>query len=120
MSEREHRFTPTSLFITGALLIWMADFVAVYVFAALACARNFAAVRVVGLPIVPFAAILLSIGAAATTAMVLRSALRTMRDTRTSEHSRFLGFVAVMTSVLAMIAIVLLSLPPLVTSACTR
>jgi ascorbate-specific PTS system EIIC-type component UlaA len=120
MSERERRFTPTTLFITGALLIWMADFIAVYVFAALACARGFADVRVVGMPIVPFVAMLLSVAAGVTTAVLLRSALKIMRDSRSSEHSRFLGFVAVTTSVLAMIALVLLSLPPLVVSACTR
>lgn len=37
----EKRFVRSALFATGGLLIWAADFLFVYAFAALACARGF-------------------------------------------------------------------------------
>lgn len=120
MSEREHRFTPTTLFITGALLVWMADFMVVYVFAALACARGFADVRVLGAPIVPLVTTACTIAAAVVTVILLRRGLAQLQSAVATEHARFIGFVAFMTSVLGIIALVLLSLPPLVVSACQR
>lgn len=117
---REHRFLSTTLFIAGSLLIWIADFTIVYVFAALACARGFADVRVLGLPTVPVVTILSSIVSAIATFVLFHKAALILRDTAASEHSRFIGFVALTTSVLAMIALVLLALPPLIVSACAR
>ena len=116
----EHRFTPTSLFIVGALLIWLADFVVVYVFAALACARGFASVTVLGMPIVAFVSTLCTVAAAVVTVMLLRGGLAAMRASASTEHERFIGFVVFTTSILAILALVLLSLPPLVISACAR
>lgn len=118
--EREHRFTPTTLFIVGALLVWMTNFLVVYVFAALACARGFADLRVLGLPIVPVATTLSCVAAAIVTGALLRRGFALMRAAVLSEHARFIGFVAFMTSTLAMIGLVMLALPPLVVSACAR
>ena len=39
IESHERPFTRTTFLITGGLLIWIANFVFVYVFAALACAR---------------------------------------------------------------------------------
>jgi hypothetical protein len=36
------RFTGTAFFVTGGLLVWAADFLFLYVFAALSCERGFA------------------------------------------------------------------------------
>jgi hypothetical protein len=118
--DREHRFTPTTLFITGSLLVWMANFVVVYVIAALACARGFADMRLAGLPIVPVATTACSVAAAVVTFVLLRRGARELRDRAGSDHSRFLGFVALTTSVLALIALVLVALPALLTGACQR
>lgn len=116
--HREYRFTPTTLFIVGALLVWLANFVIVYVFAALACARGFAAIRLIGVPIVPAVTTVSLLAAAAATIVLLRKGAIKARDAAQSEHSRFIGFVALMTSVLAIIALALLALPPLVVNAC--
>ena len=120
MSEREHRFTPTSLLLVGSLLIWMADFVVVYVFAALACARGFASSRVFGMPIVAAVTTMCTVAAAVCTVFLLRHGLAAMRNTASTEHGRFIGFVAFTTSVLAILAFILLALPPLAISACAR
>jgi len=118
--DHEHRFTPTTLFIAGSLLVWMADFVLVYVFAALACARGFADVEVARLPIVPVVTTACSLAAGVITFVLLRKGFIAMRADAASEHSRFLGFVTLTTSVLALISLVLIALPPLLTSACER
>jgi hypothetical protein len=44
----QHRFASTTFLITGGLLVWMADFVFVYVFVAVACARGFADIVILG------------------------------------------------------------------------
>lgn len=119
-SNREHRFTPTILFIVGSLLIWLANFVIVYVIGALACARGFADVRILGIPLVSIAATASSLAAAAVTVALLRKGHIALRDRYASEHSRFIGFVALMTSALAFIALVLVALPPLMVVACAQ
>ncbi|MGH8176397.1 MAG: hypothetical protein ACREV5_09070, partial [Steroidobacter sp.] len=86
----QHRFTPTAFFIWGGLLIWAADFLFVYVFAALACARRFADERVAGFAIVPFATTAASIVALLATAGVMWRALRRAHGAHTDEHSRFI------------------------------
>lgn len=118
--EREHRFTATTLFIVGSLLVWTANFVVVYVIGALACARGFEDVRLLGLPIVSIATIASSLIAAAVTIVLLRKGLLVWRARGSSEHSRFIGFVALMTSGLALIALVLVALPPFMVVACAR
>jgi hypothetical protein len=121
MSEhREHPFTSTTLFIAGSMLIWLANFVVVYVIAALACARGFAAVRLLGLPIVPVLTIVSSIAAAVVTLLLLRRGAAALHDGAQTAHARFIGFIVLASSVLALIALVLLALPPLLVSACAR
>lgn len=118
--QREHRFTSTTLFIVGSLLVWLANFVVVYVIAALACARGFAAAQLLGMPLVPAVTTLSSLAAAVVTFVLLRTGASALRERGASEHSRFIGFVAFMTSVLGLIALVLIALPPLVIVACSR
>lgn len=119
-AEKQHAFIPTTVFITGALLAWLSAFVIVYVFAALACARNFASVTIFGLPIVPVVTTLTCIVTGIATVLLLRKGMAALRARTQDEHERFIGFVAFATSGLALIALVLLSLPPLLTSACAR
>ena len=40
--DEQHAFLTTTLFISGALLVWLGTFSVVYIFAALACAKAFA------------------------------------------------------------------------------
>jgi hypothetical protein len=116
--QQPHRFTPTTLFVTGGLLIYLTNFVVVYVFAALACARGFSAVRFAHMPIVTLAAIASTLIAIVGTIFLLRKGWGAARNSAADEHSRFIGFVALATSALALIALVMLALPPLLTSAC--
>lgn len=115
-----HPFTATTFLILGGLLVWMADFVFVYVFAAVACARGFADVSWLGVPIVTMMTLLASLIAGAATVLVVRRGYRLQRDVTTDEHSRFIGFVTLASGGIALIALILLVLPALVVSACPR
>jgi hypothetical protein len=116
----QHPFTRTTFLILGGLLVWIADFVFVYVFVAVACARGFADVSWFGAPIVTMMTLLASVIAGAATVLVVRCGYRLQRDVATDEQSRFIGFVTLASSGIALIALVLLVLPALVVSACPR
>lgn len=110
----QHRFAPTAFFIWSGLLVWAADFLLVYVFAALACARGFAHLQIAGFSIVPFVTTLVSIVALLATAALMWPALRRARNGPSSDqHSQFILFLAIALSALALIAIVWTGLPPL-------
>jgi hypothetical protein len=118
--QQQHTFLTTTFLIVGALLAWMGAFVLVYVFAALACAKQFAHIHILGVPIVPVVSSITCILTAALTVALLRRGLLLFRDQAADEHDRFIGFVALATSAIAIFALVLLALPPLVTGACAR
>ena len=117
---QQHRFTPTSMLLAGGLLVWMATFTFLYVFAALACARGFAHVQVVGLPLIPSVSIVTSVIAAAVNAGLVVYGWRSHKQGSLDEHSRFIGFVALATSAIALVALVMLVLPSLVVQPCAR
>jgi hypothetical protein len=104
----------------GGLLAWIADFVFVYVFAAVACARGFADVSWFGVPIVTLMTLLASTLAGAATLLVARRGFRLQRDEATDDHARFIGFVTLASGGIALIALVLLVLPALVVTACPQ
>lgn len=108
----KHRFTATALYLWSSLLIWMSTFLTVYVFAALACARHFADARLLGLGVVPLVTTIVTFAAAGITAYLLRAAYRRMH-TMDDEHARFIHFVVLATSALALIGLMYLALPPL-------
>lgn len=116
----QHRFTATSFLLLGGLLVWMAEFVFVYVFAAVACAKGFAGASVLGLPVVTLAALLASILAGAITVMIVRKGYRLHSNRGMDEHTRFIGFVTFACGALALVALVLLVMPVLVMSACPQ
>lgn len=114
----QHRFTTTTFLVVGGLLVWMANFVFVYVFAALACARGFADVNLLGLPVVPLASVLATLLAGAVTVAIVRRGRVLYRES--DEHTRFIGFVTWAGGALALVALVLLVMPALVVSACSQ
>ncbi len=120
MSARDHErgFGATTLFLMGSLLTWLADFVFVYVFAAVACARGFAAHQIMGTDIVRFAATIATLAAATITFMLLRKAAGRIAPSGIDEHSRFIGFVALATSIIVLVAICWLALAAVLTSGC--
>jgi len=116
----QHRFTPTTLLITGGLLIWMTNFMFVYVFAAVACARGFAHLRLVSLPIIPVVTTVATLLAGAVTIGLVRQGVKRLGAPAGDEHTRFIGFVTLATSGIALVALILLALPPLLVVACDR
>lgn len=113
-------FTSTTFLLAGGLLVWMADFGFVYVFAAVACARGFADATVFGLPLVPAVTTLASLSAGLLTAWLLRRGYRIHHETAIDEHESFIGFVALATCAIALVALLMLILPPLLIQACAN
>jgi hypothetical protein len=116
----QHRFAATTFLVLGGLLVWIANFVFVYVFAAVACARGFADASVVGLPIVTLATLLSSLIAGAITVLIVRRGYRLHTAVEMDEHTRFIGFVTFAGGALALVALVLLVMPVMMMSACPR
>ena len=119
MSETQFQFARTTLLGVGSLLIWLATFVFVYVFAALACAIGYADAKIVGLPIVPSVAGATCIGAAVSTVLLMRRG-RAIARRAASESQRFIGFVASTTGLLSLVALGLLAMPALLVRACIQ
>ena len=88
-SEGVHPFTLTTVFICGGLLIWAADFLLVYVIAAVACAKGFAMNTIAGMPFVAFVATIITLVAIVATVLLLRIAIRKLRA-QTQEANRFI------------------------------
>lgn len=107
----QHRFTSTTFLLTGALLVWMADFGFVYVFTALACARDFA-------HLAPMVTTVASLFAGAVTVWLLHRGYREHRARAIDDHSRFIAFITLATSVIALVALLMLLLPPFLIRAC--
>jgi hypothetical protein len=107
-----HRFTPTALFICGGLLIWASDFLAVYVIAAIACAKGWAKMTVAGMPIVAFIGTILTIAACAGSFVMLRVGVRRLQaNGQLDESMRFIYFLAAAIGMLALVAILFNALP---------
>jgi hypothetical protein len=105
----EKRFTRTALYLTGTLLVWAADFLFLYVFAALACARGWSRATVFGMSAIPAASALCTVAALAATAAIVALARRdlTLRECAQSPTRS----IALTAAVLAAIAIALTALP---------
>jgi hypothetical protein len=116
----QHRFTATAFLVAGGLVVWIADFVVVYVFAALACARGFADASLLGLPIVTAATLILTLIAGVITVWIGHRGYRWHSNAKLDEHTRFIGFVTFAAGMLALVALVLLVMPALLTSACPQ
>jgi hypothetical protein len=105
----QHRFTSTALLLTGALLVWIADFAFVYVFSAVACARG------LGVSLIPAVTTLASLIAGIATVWIWR---RGYCAHRANGPSQFIAFVTLATSTIALVALGMLILPPLLVRAC--
>lgn len=109
-----HRFAPTTFFIWGGLLVYALDFLFVYIFAALACAKRFAEARWLGMPLVPLVTTIAGLLAAAAVGFVMWTAVRRNRaEPDADEQTRFIRFLAIAGGGLALVALLWLSLPPL-------
>lgn len=115
----ESRFPRAALFTTAGLLIWAADFLFIYIFAAIACARGFANATLLGIGIVPLASAFSTvIAAAATCAVILVGAQRDRADHGEPSTGAFVGQLAMIAALIALIAIVFTGLPGLLLRTC--
>jgi hypothetical protein len=105
-----HPFTATTVFMCGGLLIWAADFLAVYVIAAIACAKGYASSTVLGIPFVAFVATASTLLALAATVWLVRTAVRRLRE-QGDGGSRFIYFLAASLGGMALLAIFFNVLP---------
>lgn len=110
-------FPRAALFAAAGLLIWAADFLFVYVFAAIACARGFDGVTVLGARVVPLASAAATLVALIATGLVIAAGAR-RAATGDPSNGAFLGAVAMATALLALIAIVFTGLPGLLLRSC--
>jgi hypothetical protein len=106
-------FGSTVFCLWSGLLIWAADFLSIYVFAALACARGFAHVEVLGLPIVPFATVLATSAALAANAFVLARAWRQARHSHSGASAQFIPVLTAALAALGILATAWSALPSL-------
>jgi hypothetical protein len=112
-------FPRTALFIASGLLVWAADFLFIYVFAAVACARGFADATVADMGIVPFASTIATLGAAGATFAIVARCRREMRPAAAdAANGGFIAGVAAVASLLALIAVVFTGLPALLLGSC--
>lgn len=103
-------FTRVSFLVMGSLLAWLACFSAIYVLAAVACARDPGDLRSAG-AFPAAAAILLLLLATAFTVWQVRRALRQRR--RGDQNAKFTEFLALSLGALALLGLGLLALPAL-------
>lgn len=113
-------FIRRSLFVLAGLLIWAAHFGFVYVFNALACARQFQGTRLFGFGVVP---VTVGLGTALAVAAVLAVLIIALRapgrgDDMREASADFLRQLAVAVSLLSLMAIAWNGLPALLVPPC--
>ena len=117
MADLTDRFPRTALFTAAGLLIWAADFLFIYIFAAVACARGFADATVLGAGIVPLASFVATVFALVATGAIIAAGARRAGKTG-SGNGAFLGSLAAIAALVALIAIVFTGLPGLMLRTC--
>ncbi len=105
-------FATATAWVWAGLLVWAGYFLAVYVFAALACERGFADVHVAGVPVVPFATACGLLVALASTGALAVAARRRLRSAR-PRVTPFADFLSWALALLGALALVWTALPPL-------
>jgi hypothetical protein len=119
MAELKRSFPRTAFYAAGGLLIWAADFLFIYVFAAIACARGYADTTVLGIGIVPLAGAIATLLAAGASAAIFLAGRREARPAvADSANGGFLPGLAAIAALLALIGIVFTGLPALLLRTC--
>ena len=110
VGEDIHPFALTSFFICGGLLIWAADFLLIYVIAAIACAKGFVTGTIAGMPFLAFVATVITLIAIATTVLLLRIAIRKLRA-QTRDANRFIYTLTASIAGMAILAMFFNAMP---------
>lgn len=118
MTERS--FAPRVLLASAGLLVWGAHFLFIYVFAALACARAFADLRLIGIGVVPLAILASTVAALLLLAGLAVRAWRTENRVLAADPDtpRFLRHLGAALTVYSAAAILLQALPALIIPVC--
>lgn len=113
-------FVRKAIFLLGGLLIWAAYFGFVYVFNAIACARGFNRLHLLGFSVVPLTIVLSTAIAATGVLYLLFAALRASDHVEDAEDSPtdFLRHLAVAVALLSLLAIAWTGLPAIVVPPC--
>lgn len=116
----EKGFASRLLFASAGLLVWGAHFLFIYVFAALACARSFADLRLIGFGIIPFAILAGSVAALLMLAWLSIRAWRTENEASSADPDtpRFLRYIGAALAIYSAAAIFLQTLPVLILPVC--
>jgi hypothetical protein len=122
MSARIDRFTPIAIFICAGLLIWAADFLIIYVVAAVACAKGYEQTTIAGIPFVAFVGTAVTLVAAGGTWAVLHVAILRLKKIPDADTSlRFVYFLAGAIATLGLLAMLFNVLPAwLLATQCVR
>jgi hypothetical protein len=112
----DRRFLRLSLLATAGLLIWAAQFTALYMFNTLACTRGFAELRVAGAT-APVAFAVAATAAGVVLALFVMAAAAGRRRAETSGDA-FLRHLAVAGGALAIVAMVWNAAPAFIAPAC--
>lgn len=111
---QQHRFTSTTFLIWSGLLIYAVNFLFVYIFAAIACAKRLTQIHWLGLSLVPLVTTLSCGMAAVTIGVVIWMTIRRNRlQSDMTATTRFIRFVAIGGGGLSLLALLWLTLPPL-------
>lgn len=111
-------FAATTLLTLAGILIWAGHLTLVYGFTALACARQFADVRIVGVGIVPLVVAAVTVLGWGAMALVFWSALHLIRSERADPAARFLGYLTALFALLGLIGVTWQGVPSLIIPAC--
>ena len=108
--------TPRLLFLTGGLIIWAARFLFAYIFTALACARGFADITILGVGIVPLVVSLATVVAVMACVPILLGGVGAAwagggADPAEDRTPGFIGYVGAAIAALAIMAMVFETLP---------
>ncbi len=108
------------LFATCGLIAWAAQFTVIYGVAAVACARGYGGVVLLGIGLVPFTVLAATVLALAATGLAMAVAARDRRgmDERTDPTDRFLNTTALLVGGLSLVTILWHGLPALIVPAC--
>jgi hypothetical protein len=115
-------FIRKSLFMIGGLLIWGTHFGLIYIFNALACARQFVGMEVLGIGIVPLTVIGTTVIALAATLAVLLLAFWRRGPAYASRDDKpvydFMRYTTITIAALSLVAIAWNGLPALIIPPC--
>ena len=116
----EKGFASRLLLASAGLLVWGAHFLFIYVFAALACARAFADMRLFGMGIVPLAILASTVAALLLLAWLSIRGWLTENRVRAADPDtpRFLRHLGAVLGIYSAVAILLQALPVLVIPVC--